>query len=647
MSVVDDIKSRLDIVEVIGAYAKLTRAGRNFKGLSPFRSEKTPSFFVFPDTQTFKDFSSGEQGDVFGFLMKKEGWTFAEALRELAVRTGVQLEQHTDEQKKNESHEERLRAACTQAATYFHRLLLTAPQAANCRKYITESRHLTDATIEIWQMGYSLMSYDALSSFLGEKGFSAEELIDAGLMIENEEGRRYDRFRGRLMIPILDEKGRVVGFGSRSLDGSEPKYMNSPQTMIFDKGRLLFGLNRARQAIRTQQHSVIVEGYMDVIGTHQAGFANVVSGMGTSLTEDQLKMLKRLSDRIVLALDPDAAGNRAVLRGIVVARESLEGHDNFKIDKYKRERRESQVDVDIRIAFIPDGKDPDEIVLESPEIWKKCISNAKPVVEYAIEDILSQFNMNDVQGRSDGINAIIPILLALSDPVKRDFHIQTVVTKWRLPGTYIRSITHKVDNAWKTKGRTYESVKSGTKEVANDLRTPPAIKQSEIKTALGRQPADLELHLLAVLFKKPDVLMDLNVALARANLPALAMDDFTNPALREGFRQISRSAIGAALDGEPDDEWIALIADYALAADTASPMSETRLREEGAGVALRLREENLKRDHAGTVAMIESAQEDGDLDKVKRYNLELRELASKRLSVQKALRLRGGHAPIE
>lgn len=654
MSVVDDIKSRLDIVEVIGAYSKLTRAGRNFKGLSPFRAEKTPSFFVFPDTQTFKDFSSGEQGDVFGFLMKKEGWTFAEALRELAARTGVQLEQRTDEQKKNESHEERLRAACAQAAAYFHRLLLTAPQAANCRKYITQNRHLTDATIEIWQMGYSLMSYDALMSFLTEKGFTPQELIDAGLVIENEEGRRYDRFRGRLMIPIHDEKGRVVGFGSRSLDGSEPKYMNSPQTLVFDKGRLLFGLHRARQAIRAQQHSVIVEGYMDVIGTHQAGFANVVSGMGTSLTENQLKMLKRLSDRIVLALDPDAAGNRAVLRSIDVARESLERDDEISFDPRGYVRHESKLNADIRVALMPDDRDPDEVVLESPELWREAIANAKPVVEHVMDVTLAQFNTSDPRGKSDAVNAIAPILRDLTNPVQRDHHTQELARKLRLNARAVAQAVAASAEAIRQKEQAAQRRKELPRPAQNpssQMPEPPdpfAEMEAASKTRpSGRQPADLELHLLAVLFRKPHLLMDLNVALARANLPALAMDDFSNPALRDGFRQISRSAIGGAVDGDPDDEWIALIADYALDADPAAPASETRLREEGVGVALRLREENLKRDHAGVVSMIEAAQQDGDLEALKRYNPELRELAAKRLRVQKALRLRGGHAPGE
>ncbi|MGQ9815491.1 MAG: DNA primase, partial [Candidatus Roseilinea sp.] len=265
MSVVEDVKSRIDIVDVVGAYVKLTRSGRNYRGLSPFQAERTPSFFVFPETQTFKDFSSGEQGDVFSFLMKKEGLTFNEALRELARRAGVEIYERSEQDKAAEARDTRLRQALTQAAEYFHHLLMTAPQAAHCRAYTQDKRGLKPETIVAWQLGYSLMDYHALTSYLTGRGFDIRELIDAGLVVENEEGQRYDRFRGRLMIPIRDEKGSVVGFGSRSLDGSEPKYMNSPQTPVFDKGRLLFGLDRARSAIRNEQTAVLVEGYMDVI----------------------------------------------------------------------------------------------------------------------------------------------------------------------------------------------------------------------------------------------------------------------------------------------------------------------------------------------------------------------------------------------
>ena len=632
MSVVDEVRSRIDIVEVIGAYVKLTRSGRSFKGLSPFQSERTPSFFVFPETQTFKDFSSGEQGDVFSFLMKKEGMTFPEALRELAHRAGVELEQRTETQRRNEGYEERLREAVSQAAEYFHQLLLNAPQAANCRAYVRERRSLSEATLRDWQLGYSLMDYHALSNFLSARGFAVQELIDAGLAIENEEGRRYDRFRGRLIIPIRDEKGRPVGFGSRSLDGSEPKYMNSPQTPVFDKGRLLFGLERARSAIRNEQTAVLVEGYMDVIGTHQAGFANVVAGMGTSLTESQLKMLKRLTPRIVLALDPDAAGNRAVLRDVDVARDSLERHETPTFDARGVIRHESKLNADIRVAIMPDGLDPDEIVLQSPQRWRDVIAQARPVVDHAIDTLLAQYDIADPHGKSEAVKAVAPIVRDLSDPVRRDYYVQQLARKLRLNP---RAIAQALAATPRAETRRAEREPQPPEAPPGEEAAPVA---SVRKAAAGRP--DLETHMVAVLARHPALLMDANVALTRANLDILGTDDFANPALRAGFVQLNRAAIGQPLP-EADDDWLELIADVQLASDSASGVDEeTFLREEAVRTALRLREQNLRRNRQAAALMIDDAQARDDREATSQYNRQLLDVNAKLLRAQKALRLR-------
>ena len=632
MSVVDEVRSRIDIVDVIGAYVKLTRSGRSFKGLSPFQSERTPSFFVFPETQTFKDFSSGEQGDVFSFLMKKEGMTFPEALRELAHRAGVELEQRTETQRRNEGYEERLREAVSQAAEYFHQLLLNAPQAANCRAYVRERRSLSEATLRDWQLGYSLMDYHALSNFLSARGFAVQELIDAGLAIENEEGRRYDRFRGRLIIPIRDEKGRPVGFGSRSLDGSEPKYMNSPQTPVFDKGRLLFGLERARSAIRNEQTAVLVEGYMDVIGTHQAGFANVVAGMGTSLTESQLKMLKRLTPRIVLALDPDAAGNRAVLRDVDVARDSLERHETPTFDARGVIRHESKLNADIRVAIMPDGLDPDEIVLQSPQRWRDVIAQARPVVDHAIDTLLAQYDIADPHGKSEAVKAVAPIVRDLSDPVRRDYYVQQLARKLRLNP---RAIAQALAATPRAETRRAEREPQPPEAPPGEEAAPVA---SVRKAAAGRP--DLETHMVAVLARHPALLMDANVALTRANLDILGTDDFANPALRAGFVQLNRAATGQPLP-EADDDWLELIADVQLASDSASGVDEeTFLREEAVRTALRLREQNLRRDRQAAALMIDDAQARDDREATSQYNRQLLDVNAKLLRAQKALRLR-------
>lgn len=680
MSVIDDVKTRIDIVDVIGSYVKLSRSGRSYKGLSPFQSERTPSFFVFPDTQTFKDFSSGEQGDVFSFIMKKEGLTFGEALRELARRAGVQLEEHTPEQKRSHDHETRLREALSQAGEYFHHLLLTAPQAGGCRSYVRDKRQLSDETVKAWQIGYSLMDYQALSNYMSVRGFSVQDLIDAGLVIENDEGRRYDRFRGRLMIPIRDAKGQVVGFGSRSLDGSEPKYMNSPQTAVFDKGRLLFGLDRARNTIRNDGGSVLVEGYMDVIGCHQAGFTNVVAGMGTSLTEDQFKALKRLAPRIVLALDPDAAGDRAVLRGVDVARDALDRDAEVSFDPRGAIRQESKLNADIRVAVLPEGQDPDEIVLASPEQWRAIVAAARPVVEHVIDVLLRRYDLSDPHHKSQAARAIAPVLLDTSDAVQRDYYVQSIARRLQIS---VRAVTQVMNetarelrNARELRAERSSRAERQTpsREASAQLQPPaplepdgpppPEEQGAPLEFAAARDTAgagprpgafDLETQLIAMLARDPRTLMDANVALTRANLTVLREEDFLNPALRQGFRELSRAAMGQALPppSESDDDWLIMIADYDIvrrASDSVEAYNVTTLhvnesdivwlREQVVRTALKLRERNLVRDRVGISLMIEEAKQANEVDVAARYNRDLHQALSQLLRVQKALQLR-------
>jgi DNA primase len=669
MSSIDEVRSRLDIVDVVGSYVKLARSGRNYKGLSPFQSERSPSFFVFPDTQTFKDFSSGEQGDVFSFVMKKEGWTFGEALRELARRAGVQLEERTPDQKKSADHETRLREALTQAAEYFHHLLITSPQATNCRAYVRDKRHLSDETVKTWQIGYSLMDYQALSNYMSARSFNMQELIDAGLVIESEEGRRYDRFRGRLMIPIRDAKGQVVGFGSRSLDGSEPKYMNSPQTQVFDKGRLLFGLDRARNAIRNDQASVLVEGYMDVIGCHQAGFINVVAGMGTSLTEDQFKSLKRLAPRIVLALDADAAGNRAVLRGVDVARDALDRDAELMFDPRGVIRSESKLNADIRVAVLPDGKDPDEIVLEAPEQWRAAVANARPVIEHVIDVMLQGYDVTNPHQKSQAVRAIAPILLDTSDAVQRDFYVQQIARRLQISPRAIMQVMNDATRELRAKRESRDSREMGAAKA-----TPPAPPAPAMPARLDMQPGppdessvpaataataataqteraktgpfafDFEAHLIAVLARRPQLLLDANVALTRANLTVLGPDDFLNPALRLGFIELSRAAMGQPLPqldpdtGSDADDWLAIIADQDIAESLLS--DDLLLREEAVRTALRLRERNLNQQLKGINMLVDEARQSGEVDVAARYNLEHTTAKTQLLRVHRALRLR-------
>ncbi|MDZ4063867.1 MAG: CHC2 zinc finger domain-containing protein, partial [Coriobacteriia bacterium] len=369
MSQIDEIKSRIDIVDLISETVKLRRAGKNYSGLCPFHTEKTASFIVSPDRQTWRCFGQcSEGGDVISFVMKKEGWDFGEALRSLAQKAGVTLEAYTPRQQEEKDAHERLRAQLEEAVTFYRHQLLNTADGQSALAYLREKRHLTDAVIETFGLGYAPQGWDNALKHFTAKGYSQQDLIDTGLLTVRDDadprntqpwpepGRRhatlathhatrvYDRFRNRIMIPIRDENGRMTGFGARVLDPNDvPKFLNSPETPLFSKGRLLYGLDRARKPIRAAGQAVIVEGYMDVIALHQAGFENVISPMGTALTEDQLRLLKKFSRRIVLALDPDAAGQAAVLRGLDAARQSLDREQELGFDARGLLRHESRL----------------------------------------------------------------------------------------------------------------------------------------------------------------------------------------------------------------------------------------------------------------------------------------------------------------
>jgi DNA primase len=442
-------------------------------------------------------------------------------------------------------------------------------------------------------------------------------------------------------------KGQVVGFGSRSLDGSEPKYMNSPQTVVFDKGRLLFGLDRARNTIRNDQTSVLVEGYMDVIGCHQAGFNNVVAGMGTSLTEDQFKTLKRLAPRIVLALDPDAAGNRAVLRGVDVARETLDRDENITFDPRGYIRSESKLNADIRVAVMPDGRDPDEIVLDAPDQWRSIVANARPVIEHVIDVTLGQFNVTDPHAKSNAVRAVAPILLDTSDAVQRDFYVQQLARRLQISPRAILQVINDTTRELRAKRESRE-MKVNLPAVPTPIRhvdapspnQSPSLSSQQASTTPRPNGIDLEIHLVAALARKPQLLMDANVALTRANLLVLGEEDFVNPALRLGFRELSRAAMGQPLPdlSEAVDDWLVMISDH----EVIEPMvtDEVLLREETVRTTLRLRERNLVRERLGVNLMIEEAQQSNEVDVAARYRLELQKVLTQLLRVQKAMQLR-------
>jgi len=401
MSTIDEVKQKTDIASVVSQYITLKKAGRNLVGLCPFHGERNPSFFVYPEQQSWHCFGCNTGGDVFSFLMKKENLDFGEALRLLAQRAGVTIPSRAGRDEEKEE-KERLFKINEAAAQYFQNLLLNSPGGAKARNYV-RSRGFTDKAISEFQMGYSLNKWDDLKKHLRERGYTEDELVQVGLIVKSENGRTYDRFRNKLMFPIIDIKGHAIGFGARVLDDSLPKYMNSPQTPAFDKSHNLYGINLAAAAIRQQDMAVIVEGYVDVITAHQNGFNNVVASMGTSVTEAQVSSLKRLSRNLVLALDADAAGEEAMLR--VVSYENI-------------------LESEIRVAVLPQSKDPDDVIKEDVDNWKKLLSEATPIVDYTINMLTSRLDMDTARDKSLAVKELLPVIAEMQDKVRQEHYIQ-------------------------------------------------------------------------------------------------------------------------------------------------------------------------------------------------------------------------------
>jgi DNA primase len=424
MSAIEEVKARTDIVEVVGERVPLKKAGRNFKGLCPFHDERTPSFIVFPDSQNYHCFGCGAGGDVFTFLMQQDNLTFPEALRTLARRAGIVLRPPTPQEEEADRERQRLQEMNLAAARFFHQQLLYGDGGAIARSYLQE-RGIDEETINTFQVGYAPDSWDALSMYLKERGYGDEDMLTAGLVIERDSGGSYDRFRHRLMFPIRDRQGHVIGFGGRMLDEERPpKYMNSPQTPLFDKSTVLYGLDQAASAIRKEGRVVLVEGYFDVLTAYQHGYKNIVAPMGTALTEEQVGVLKRLTDRLILALDADTAGTMATLRGLEVIREVMDERQVPVPTAKGLVRFEKELDGEVRIVLLPSGRDPDEVIRENPSEWPERLDRALPVLEYVLQNVVRQADLSTAKGKAEVVESVLPLLKEVHNPVEQGHYIQ-------------------------------------------------------------------------------------------------------------------------------------------------------------------------------------------------------------------------------
>jgi DNA primase len=429
MSVVDEIKQKLDLVELVSQTVKLRKSGRSYAGLCPFHANtRTPAFYVFPETQTWHCFGAcGMGGDIFTFVMKKDNVDFGEALRMLAERAGVPLHRNSP----TDSDSRRLIEINQAAAEYFHYQLEHHAEAERIRAYL-QQRQINALSIDTFLIGYALNSFNALIDHLKTKGFAPAEIGSAGLLVSGDDGRVWDRFRGRLMFPIRNRRGEVIAFGARAMsEEQQPKYLNSPDSPIFSKSDTLYGLDLAKEEIRAQKLAILVEGYTDVVIAHQEGFKNVVASLGTSLTEKQLSQLSRLTKRYALALDADDAGAAATERGLNLARQAL-SYKNAPVPvgpgliAFKE-----RLDAELLILELPTGRDPDEVILENPEAWRNLVTNATPLLDYYFNVQARDLDLTGAHGKSEFAKRLLPIVAQIKDTVQRSHYAQELARRTR------------------------------------------------------------------------------------------------------------------------------------------------------------------------------------------------------------------------
>lgn len=425
MDAVSEIKARLNIEDVIGEYVQLKRSGRNFKGLSPWTNEKTPSFMVSPEKQIWHDFSSGKGGDVISFVMEMEGLDFRGTLELLARKAGVDLTQFDRAPSKAERPKTYILKALDLAAKFYQKQLTANSEAL---KYLLKDRGFSKKTLLEWQIGYAPNTRTALTDFLGRQGFDMHEVKLAGLASEYRD-RVFDMFRGRITIPLADSRGQVIGFTARLLRDSPdaPKYINTPQTLVYDKSRHIFGLHLAKESIRKQGFVVVVEGNLDVIASHQAGVRNVVASAGTAMTEPHLRLLKRFTGDIRLCFDADRAGLDATIRSIPLAQKT---------------------GVDLSIINLKDAKDNDELIKKKGvAAWRKAIEERKYAPDWVIDQYRQTLDLTSAQGKRDFSDAVMAVVRRLQDTLEQEHYLKIVAEVTESSLEAVRSKFERLDSS--------------------------------------------------------------------------------------------------------------------------------------------------------------------------------------------------------
>jgi DNA primase len=478
---IDEVRSRVDIVDVVGDFVSLKRSGQNYKALSPFTNEKTASFYVVPAKGIFKDFSSGKGGDSITFVMEHEGMSYIEAIRYLGKKYGVDLkeEARTPEDILQQSDRDRLYALMNYAKDYYKESLTTSEEGQSIGLSYFRERGFHDRTLEKFELGYSLNEWDHLSKKAMGIGYTDDLLEKAGLIVKKEGGRFYDRFRGRVIFPVHNLSGKVIAFGARILtkDKDQPKYINSPETEIYHKSNVLYGMFQAKNAIRREDFCYIVEGYTDVISMHQADVDNVVASSGTAFTEEQIKLIRRFTENVTVLFDGDAAGIKAALRGIDLV---LKGGLN------------------VRVVLLPDGDDPDSYSkkMGSTEFKQYLKSHSKDFISFKI-DLLASESVHDPIKKAEAIREIVTSISLIPDPIKRSVYIQETGQLLKMQETVLLTELNKIligERQKQQQEKTRSDAKAPVADILPDVATATKLDTSGMVQVQERETIRLLLN---------------------------------------------------------------------------------------------------------------------------------------------------------
>ena len=626
VGVAAEVKTRLSVVDVVGETVSLKKAGTTYKGLCPFHGEKTPSFVVTPARESWHCFGCGLGGDIFSFVMQRDTVAFPEALRILAQRAGVEIDERT---KHEDAHKARLRTVLDSAIAFYHAVLTNSTAGKAALAYV-HGRGFSDETIAAYQLGWAPGGWDQMTRALGTKrDIRPEELLEVGLASPRQSGRGgvYDKFRARVIFPIRDQNGHAVGLGGRLLEGDGPKYLNSPATPLFDKSRTLYLIDKAKGAIRKSGQAVIVEGYTDALMAHQAGFDNVVASLGTALTPGQVALLTRYASRIVLAYDVDAAGEKAGTLG-VTALAGLIGQLQSDTSGVKLE--------DVRVARLPDGKDPDEVVRSAPADWEAAIAKAKPLVEYLIDHHAGRFDLKTSSGRIGFVEAVMPAIRDIRDPLRRDEALGEVRRASGVEERVLRQVLERPARNPIAAGRPGGSQDGESRMTADAiLSSPDALPIHDILRAV----TPVESELLRLLLLVPD--QQLRV------VDELGPDQLPSTVARELFRAIVLQRApddqgihppfdGAALLLSVDDETAALArALYAKPGPDARGLDPAHLDYEITRLLLELEDDQLRDRSDYNEAAQGEAERAGDREEIGRLMRERQLINEMRLSLDR------------